>query len=493
MSFNPNHAFSMLEDRSVPLEVAHPDIQSSYMKYLEKPSPQSEKSIGETIGHIEGYAKEKPYDTLTRNIRNIGQRTGEAFQGTANIFTNLATMAPAALLNLLSGEGAFDEEGNLLPSESRGLPMGAGLPSTKDYREAEKKRTGIKYEPRNSAESYLQEGAIDLTELGLSYLGSQAIPFLRGTGNLITNAVLPTILGGGSKAIVKGLGGTEKEAELTKQSIMIATTLMGNSNAPRVARRAIEQATQEVPQNVMANSPAIRRVAHDIMNRDWFRTIRGPEKNRAMDFIEELHNRSVQGNLTVRDVIQYRKDLNMARQQMGAFRPFHEMTSGQRAVARRHLDEVDEVLNSAIEHYGRQNPQWLNNYRAANQAYAVTSGSQYLNDVIQKSPVLKNVRSDLTRTLFMGGATGATGLIGAALPIAGGTAATLGGIAVLNRVLRSPLLRRHYTQVLTQAAAGNQERLDAAILAFDKAAEKVGLKSNNQPKKGDIRNSSTKQ
>jgi hypothetical protein len=150
-------------------------------------------------------------------------------------------------------------------------------------------------------------------------------------------------------------------------------------------------------------------------------------------------------------------------------------------VARRHLDRVDEALNAGIEQYGRTNPQWLRQYRIANQAYAVTSGSQYLADTIKNSPVLKHLQSDIVRGLFSGAGTGAASMIGATLPMAGVIGGGLSSAMVLNRVLRSPLLRRHYTQVLTQASIGNHESLEKALLAFDKAAKKSEKSTRNTP------------
>ena len=140
----------------------------------------------------------------------------------------------------------------------------SNLPSTRDYREMEREKTGIKHEPRSKWEEVLQESAGDVGEYGSTFAVSQAFPFLRGVGGIFSNVILPTVAGTGSKHIAKGLGATEKEADNIKLAAAFFTSFAGNTQGARISRQAMDAATQAVPQTVMANNPSIRRVAHDM-------------------------------------------------------------------------------------------------------------------------------------------------------------------------------------------------------------------------------------
>lgn len=428
-----------------PVGIAHPDIVESFMENLD-----DEEKIKKDIEDVENYYKENPLQTAEREVKSYGLRALEGLGG-----------GIGSLLNALSGEVYFNDNGELANHE---VPM---LPSTSELREFTKEKTGKKYEPKTKTAKEFHEAATDI--------GSAiALP-----GGWAAKLLFP-IMGQGVKALAKHQGATEKEADLTKLGFMMTATLANIGNAPRMARNAYNEAVNMIPQGTRIPTRYLSQEITALRNRPWFRTGRTTSKGPAMDELNRIEDSIQHGSMDAHNAMQIRRDINEARKKLGAF---NYEPGIDKAAARRHLDEVDEVLRTNIERWGQQNrPDWLRAYERANQAYAVTQRSQQLRDIIQSNSITKPLQSQTAKVLFnLGGASTLMhfpSAAGAVVPLVAGAK----GIQIINRMSRSPLLRNYYLRVLASAGARNAGAMNNALERFDKEAKKLEEKQNNNKK-----------
>lgn len=430
-----------------PVGIAKPEILNAFMENL-----GDEDKIKRDVKDVEDYYKENFAETASREVKSYGLRALEGIGGTLG-----------GLLNALSGEAYFDEKGEPLESE---VPM---LPSAHDLREFTKEKTGKRYEPKTEFAKNAHETATDIG-------ASLPIPI----GGWFQKVLMPAF-GQGAKAIVKSQGGTEKQGDLAKLGFMGMSTIAGMANAPRIARNAYNAAVNMIAPGTRMSTRYMTQELNALRSTPWYRTGRTTSKGPAFDEIDRIDNAIQHGSMDMHEAMQIRRDINEARNKLGAF---NYEPGIDKAAARHYLDRVDEVLRTNIERWGQSNnPEWLNAYRQANQAMAVTRSSQRLQDFIQKNAITKHFQSETTKTLFHLGAGSA---IAHAPALLGGLAvagAAGKGVQLINRMIRSPVLRNHYAQVLAAAATQNAGVMNNALQKFDEEARKLEKATKNFKKK----------
>ena len=419
-----------------PVGIARPEIVDAFLSNIE-----DEDKIKRDVKDVEDYYKENAFDTAEREVKSYGLRALEGIGGTVG-----------GLLNALSGEAHFDDSGELLKTK---VPK---LPSSHELREFTKEKTGKRFEPKSEISKNLQEATTDI---------GSSLPF---PGGWIQKLIMP-IFGQGAKSFVKAQGGTESQGDLAKIGFMGLSTIAGNANAPRIARQAYQEAVNMIPQGTRMSTRYLTQELNSLRNTPWYRTGRTTAKGPAFDEVERIENAIQHGSMDMHDAMQIRRDISEARNRLGAF---NYEPGIDKAAARQHLDRVDEILRSNIERWGQaNNPNWLNSYDQANQAYGVTQRSMKLQDYIRSNAITKNVQSQTAKSLFhLGGAS----LIAQVPALLGGVAvagAAAKGVQLINRMIRSPVLRNHYAQVVAAAAAQNAGAMNNALQKFDEEARKL--------------------
>lgn len=430
-----------------PVGIAKPEILEAFMENL-----GDEDKIKRDVKDVEDYYKENFADTASREVKSYGLRALEGIGGTLG-----------GLMNLLSGEAYFDEKGQPVETE---VPM---LPSAHELREFTKEKTGKRYEPKTEFAKNAHEAATDIGS-------SLPLP----VGGWFQKILMP-IFGQGAKATVKSQGGTEAQGDWAKLGFVGASTIAGIGNAPRIARQAYHEAVNMIAPGTRMSTRYMTQELNALKNTPWYKTGRTTAKGPAFDEIDRVEKSIQHGSMDMHEAMQIRRDVNEARNKLGAF---NYEPGIDKAAARQYLDRVDEVLRTNIERWGQSNnPKWLNAYKQANQAVAVTRSSQRLQDFIQKNAVTKHFQSETTKTLFHLGAGSA---IAHAPALLGGVAAASAAgksIQLINRMIRSPILRNHYAQVLSAAATGNAGTMNNALQRFDREAKKLEESTKNFKKK----------
>lgn len=419
-----------------PVGIADPELVDSFLKNME-----DEEKILKTIQEVEAYNRETPVDTAKREVLSHAARAGEGFLGGISSFFNM--MNP--------GQTFENEEG--IPEYFPGIK----LPESQELREITKGKTGKYLEPKNEYTKISQEIGSDIGSMfstpGLGWMQKLLLP-----------------IGGQSvKQLIKASGGSEKSQDIGKLGFMALSTIAGNGNAQRVAGNAMNQAQQMIPRGVRFSSRPTEQALQRIRNSDWFRSGSTPSKASAIAEIERIEQQIQNGSIDAHMAMQLREDVNEARRQLGGFQ-LNRPVNRRQALA--HLDEVDRALLDSMENYGnRVNPNWWNQYQRANEAYRITQRSRLISDFIEQHA--RPLKSDIAKTLFHVG--GASAIVNAPLIASAAIPGLAGakGIQIINRMIRSPVLRNHYIEVMTQAAAGNAAATKKALDKFDAVASKL--------------------
>ncbi len=419
-----------------PVGIAKPELVESFIQNMD-----DEDKIRQDISDIESYERETPFETSKREGLAHGASFFHGLVGGLNSFFNMVTPD----LELENEEGEIEKHKPIK------------LPGPKELREKAKERSGKYLEPKSEFTKASQE---TLEDIG----GAFSTPFIGAW-----NAIIGPIGGQAVKQVIKASGGGETAQDIGKLGFMVVSSIANIGNAPRAAGEALRQSENMITQGVRFSAQPTENALNNIRNSNWFRTGRTPSKGPAMDEITRIEQRIQNGTIDAHEAMQLRRDINEARRQLGGFQLDRPVNRRQ---ALRYLDEVDNALMQSMENYGRNvNPQWLRQYQLGNEAFRVTQRSQLISDFVSQHA--KPLQSQTAKTLFhLGAATGALHLptIGAIGAIG---AATAKGVQLINRMIRSPVLRNHYQQVLSQASAGNIRAMQNALEKFDIASKKI--------------------
>ena len=425
-----------------PIGIAKPELVESFFQNIE-----NEDQILKDIAEAEAYERESGLETGTREVLGHGARALEGFFGGINTF-----------LNAITPELSENEEG--MPYGPGEAPQ--GLPGPHELREFTKEKTGKYLEPKSELSKATQEISSDIGSM------------FSTPGLAAWQKILQPIGGQIIKQVIKASGGGESAQEWGKFGFMGLSTIAQLGNAPKVASRALAQVEQMLPQGLRFSTKPTEQALMKIKNTPWYKTGRTPSKGSAFDEIERIEKAIQNGTIDAHEAMQLRRDINEARKELGAFK-LNQVADTK--AARRYLDEVDNALMESFENYGKNiNPEWLKSYKLANEAFRVTQRSRQISDFISKHA--KPLQSETAKTLFH--VAGTSGALNVPL-IATAAAPTLAAaktIQIMNRMIRSPVLRNHYIEVLSQAAIGNAAATQKALEKFDKAAQRADKKNS---------------
>jgi len=443
-----------------PIGIAHPDLVESFMENM-----QDEDKIKQDIKEVEDYWREKPSETVEREIKSHGARVLEGLGGSVSSFLDLMNA-------MTSGEIYEDEYG--IPKPFNEVQI-SKFPKTSDFRGITKQHTGKKLEPKNPYEKVSQEYAEDV--------GSQIpIPALSWFEKLLYPAA-----GQGFKQLLKSEGASERTQELGKLGFMLFSGIARNGNAQRAAGQSLRNAEHMIPQGTRFSAQPIENALNNIRQSQWFRTGATPSKAPAMHEIERIQQQIQHGTIDAHTAMQLRRDINEARRQLGGFQLNRPVD---RAQALRHLDEVDNALLQGMNSYGNNvNPAWIRQYTLANEAYRVTQRSRLISDFIQQ--YAKPLKSDTAKMMYglAGGAAFVKLPFIAAAAVPGAAAGK--SVQLMNRMIRSPILRNHYAEVMTHALAGNVQLMNKALQKFDEESLRLDELSKNPRNQKNLQESSS--
>ena len=443
-----------IDSRKVSSGVNVEDYDSSMMKASQDVSPQERLDLKEYVESQEEYLNE----SMPQKIKRLASaHVARAFEGRAGFFGDMQEFASELIGSDIFPEREVEMDKEKLggfrfpsPEMLEGPNLSYKAPTSSQLREQSKASFGEYLEPKSENEVISQEMTHDLSQM---------------LGGSFWQKLIPVVAGQTGKQTAKSLGASESTQNKIKAGAMIGATLFNIGNAPAVARNAINEAENMIAPGVTFSSVPTQNAFARLRNSDWFRSGRTTNKGPAMDMMAQIEPHIASGQIEGRMAMQLRHDLNTRRN----FGLFENIDKRQ---ANMYLDRVDQALRESMQIYGDNiNPDWWRAYNQANQAYAATRRSQTISEFIHDNGSRK-LFSNVSKAAFVPVVSGSLAAIPVITSAALGGAGLMKGIQVAHRIMRSPVLRRHYMNVVQQAAIQNVSGLKKAMESFDKAASK---------------------
>lgn len=451
-----------------PVGIAKPELVNTFIENI-----GNDEEILKHISDVEAYERETPSETIKRKVLAHGAR---GFENYAGAFGDMQSFAEA-MTGIQYPKKEEPTKESLAKFRFPDIeafegpnPFAYKAPTTNELREVTKKSTGRYLEPKDESEKVSQELVGDVS--------SMANP-IAGLGLGWWQKLLLPLAGQTAKQSLKATGATEKEQDIGKMATMGLLSIANLGNARNVAIEAINEARNMIPRGLRFNAQPTITALNNIRNQPWFRTGRDATKGPAFDAIQRIDDAIQNGFINAQDAMQLRTDISNARRSLGGY---NVPGNPDRRAALHHLDQVDRALLGSMETYGTNvNPRWWRAYNQGNEAYRITQRSEAISNFLS-SKYGKPLTSQTAKTVFgVGLAHGALHhipIVGMGL---GGLLAARKSFQVINRMIRSPVLRSHYLNVIGAASRGNATLMAKELDKFDREAKKMEGKINPNP------------
>lgn len=314
-------------------------------------------------------------------------------------------------------------------------------------------------------------------EKGFDEFTSDVATFaLPGSGHysLARNIGIP-IVGNLVKQGLKYGNSDEKTQAYSKLGTMVALDLISRRSGgiKKYINNLWNDAEASVPKGVSIDAKSLEK-SLDNLEKSLTAGGKKPSTSKSLEKILEIKGEIKNGKIPLQRLVPFRKSINEVIDEMGGFS--HEVPFRYRPQAKYNLNQVkSKVIDSVNEYADKFNPELAKKWRDANEAWAAYSQSNKVANFLQKKlPFIP--KSQAVQTLFSYSPTvGIAAVSKMSLPIAGATAASAGayqGYKILDRVVRSPLLRKYYAGVVKNASAGNVPQTSKNLKALDNYFEK---------------------
>lgn len=429
-----------------PIETAqqHGYSAEQINEFLSKKDPNYAKALQA------GYKPEEIQSFLSKRksskeglASNIGRQIGRS--GARIVETVLG--APRAFGEFL--EGLIPEQAITKGAEKIGLgePVKKGFefskkfapyklfPKSEDIRENITKTVfGKKLEPKNEWEEKSDELISDFAAL--------AIP-LPGQQFKLAKPALISLGGNLAKEGVGYLGGTEKQKSYAKLGTILAGSIINPKGADNLKNDLYKQARNARPADasVKANNliKSSENLELELLKGDPSTT----SKKKALNLIKDIKSKVKNNEIEIDELEEFKRNINEARS--GLYDEFKTDKLGRKS-AKRNLDSVSNIIDKSLKEYGKQNPEWEAFYRPANEVHGAIAESKKMRNWIARHGKALGYPSLLAELglYHFGG-------LPPVLTTAGIGITGLGAAEITSRIMKSPTLRKHYMNLITNA------------------------------------------
>jgi hypothetical protein len=347
--------------------------------------------------------------------------------------------------------------------------FGAGLfgkeqeifPTSGQLREKSESLSQGYTKPKTEFEEDIGELASDVASLALP--GAKHYSFARNIG-------IPAVANLVKEGLKYGNADEQKQAYGKVGTLIALDLISGNKGGVKKHLNTLyEKAEAAVPKGVSYNAGKLEK-ALTTLETELSKGGKRATSIKAMEKVSEIKNEIKNGKIDIKRLAAYRPSINEAIEELGGFNL--DLPKKLKKVAIRNLNQVKHEVIGTLNNYGHKvNPEFLKYHQAANEGYAAYSRSHLIGNFI-KDKVAFVPQTKAVQAVF--GYAPIIGIAGTALKAGPGTAfgatAAYGGyqgIKVLHQIMNSPTLRKYYTNVLKEAAAGNVAATTKNLKALD--------------------------
>lgn len=292
----------------------------------------------------------------------------------------------------------------------------------------------------------------------------------QGPRNVWRN-IAASLIGQLGKEAVKYVGGSDKSQAFTDIGLNIAIPLM-TGNAPQYNRNLWKSLESNTP-NIALNVNQGRQRAQNLVSKLKSEGLGSSGEEKVIKSLEKFLNNTSNGQMTAKQFTGFNRSIN-------EIRGDPDLLTGSKKL----LNEVSDIVKDSGKGFQQSAPEFYKDWKQANEAHSAIQHSNYIARAVEKVAEKSPLKSEAARALF-GAATHATlGTISTIPPIF----AIYKGTQILDRIGRSPVLMRYYTNILTNSLRGNiaevasnLNKLDESLLKEEQST-KPPFK-NSPPKK----------
>lgn len=389
----------------------------------------------------------KPESNLESGLRQAGQYSLRALEN----FLGLPGAINNAIYSGLEKGAEFVTGQELAPGLKKfGEKFKAASRTPQKIREMGKKDFGEYFEPQSKREEDIGEVVSDVSAF-LNPIAGATMSLVKAIGLAIT--------GKWAKEASKLLTKSEGKQEASKFGAIFLTDLLlrrvGGQSANRFISSLYDTERAMVPEGTRAIATNLENTANNIIQRMNQTNVNTASSRLVRTTAQEVLQDVQNGTADVHGLLTAKRRLNEIRGDPAFLR--HEEPI---------LNELSRAVEDTLQDYGNSlqaNPGFLQNHINANEAYMTMARSRTISNFIGRN--LPKQLSHFALTLLGEAVSGHAG----AIPFTVGAAAAVKSGELLYRVMASPTLRRHYLNVLSEAAAQNSRGVAKAASELDKA------------------------
>lgn len=412
-------------------------------------SPGIPREQTETLDISQYIEKEKPPELLRHTLRTVsrGLETAIGYPGDIVSFSRILGEKLPKEPEVFKREPTFVQKA--------GQKIAEKLPTSEDIKKVTSYLSGGFTDPQSAEEKFADE----FVELGTAL----AMPLKD------PNKFLSLLKGMGKAAVAKGAkkgaekyGFEEKGQAVAEVGTLLLMGLLGKKSADAFVSDQYKKAQQALPKDVIIPASGIEKNLEKLEKNLRKGGIITQAESSVLKDMEDF-GKVVKGDIVeVKDLIPAYHKLN---RQMNSKKLFDELGREERAVLKRNYDQFKDVVSKNIDKLEKGYPEFYKTWRDANQAFATIQNSKKISRnaerLIRRHPHFSSyLAADLIFQKPI--AAGAT--------VAGAGAVKIGEL--LNRVSKSPTLRKHYLQTLDAVLKDNEVEFVRRMNRLEKELQK---------------------
>ena len=339
------------------------------------------------------------------------------------------------------------------------------LPTSTDVRNTIKDLTAGAFEPKTEMDEKIDA------------LGSNIVANAMSGGLGFFRTLAIPVIGASTKEGLTYTGFSKNVSDLAASGTMLFFDVMAgriqNGGARQYATGMLNDADKRLTPGSYVHSRDFNKEARKL-EKEMTKGGKSDSHGPALTKIEESLKFSTGGKLPMENAVGMRKTVNEIIEAKGGFDLTKDKSIGKKAVY--WLNRFKSLLLKATDQYAKVDPEWGKLNRAGNEAYATWATSNSLGNILQKNFGDK-VSDPLTRKLF--------GFVG----VGAKAAATVGAVGlwpiyhtqkIVHRMVASPALRNHYSQVMKNAVEGNILQAGVNMNAIERTMQQMDIKEKKQ-------------
>lgn len=385
-------------------------------------------------------------EEIGRHTARTGSRIAESLLGLPADVLKTAQLGARGVEKLA---GKTREKIGLEPlptTEKKPPPIGS-----EELRKFSSKLFGEKVLPQSPTESLIDNIVEDASVLAIPIKGK--IPFVRSIGSAIAGNL--------SQEAAKSMGVGEGGQAAAKLGTFFLAGLTGKGNVKKYWKKEYELADKAIPKRARLDATKLDNRLTKLERELRKGGIETPSQKFVEKPLKEIQKIIHEGELKVDDAVAAKKKINELRSSL-----FTDVKGkGGQKYARTKINEVANALDEALEIYGKENPEFFKHYKAANEAYGGFFQSKKVSNwIASKVPYGRMGKN----AFFLMEAIFKPSTLKFTVPAYG----LFKGGELASRLIKSPTLRKYYTNLVKSAIDENKTGVLKNLKALDQTIQK---------------------